>query len=277
MWVLRFFIVWMVCIGFLHPLSGVAAEESKREMTLGIMPYIPATKLIAQHAALADYLTQNLGNDVVLLDGEDYNNFHTLVQQATCDILVIPIHWVKLAENVAGYQRIAKTKQSVFATLVVRKDSNIHSSEQLRDLHLALPPSHDIVHYLALQTLRDYGLEQGRNLHVEITDSYNKALNQVLKGTVQAAAIAEQNIEKYLDNSQQKLRIIAASMPMPSFVVMVHPRLGQEMLSKIRRLLLNLQQTETGKQYFRHSGWQGFLPFDNETLFVLDADLLKSF
>lgn len=254
-----------------------ASEENSRELTVGIAPYLPAAKLIAQHAPLADYLSKGLAESVVLLDSENYKSFQEYSQKGLYDILITPIHWGRAAESSNLYQRAVKTRQSVFASLVVRKDSTIYNASQLQELHLALPPNHDVVHYLALQTLRDYRVEQGRNLRVEIIEPYSKALNQVLQGNVEAAAIAEQNIEKYLDNPQGKFRIIAASMPMPSFVVMLNSRLGYEKINKIRKLLLSFSQTEVGKTYFKHSGWQAFLPLDNDTFTALDADLLKNF
>lgn len=274
-------IVMLICCSFAYLLPAQAqmslTEDDDRELKLGIVPYINSSKLIAQHAPLADYLAEGLKENVVLLDSENYKLFQESIQQGLYDILITPIHWGRLAETGGVYQRVAKTKQSIFATLVVRKESSIYNGEQLRDLYLALPPTHDIVHYLALQTLRDYHLEQGHNLHVEIVDSYSKALEQVLQGKVEAAAIAEQNIEKYLDNPQGKFRIIAASMPMPYFVVMAHSRLGYENINNIRKLLLNFQQTEVGKAYFRHTGLQGFLPLDDDTFSALDMDLLKNF
>jgi len=275
-YIIRLILFNILCSLSAYSYAG-ANEESSHELTVGIAPYLPAPKLIAQHAPLADYLSEGLDESVVLLDSEDYKSFQEYTQKGLYDILITPIHWGRAAESSGLYQHSVKTRQSVFASLVVRKDSAIHNGAQLQELHLALPPNHDVVHYLALQTLRDYRVEQGRNLRVEIVEPYSKALDQVLQGNIEAAAIAEQNIEKYLDNPQGKFRIIAASMPMPSFVVMLNTRLGYEKMNKIRKLLLSFSQTDEGKAYFKHSGWQAFLPLDNDTFTALDADLLKNF
>lgn len=273
---------YLIRVIFFHLLCGLSAyahasAENSHELNLGIAPYLSAPKLIAQHAPLADYLSEGLDESVVLLDSENYKSFQEYTQKGLYDILITPIHWGRAAENSGLYQRSVKTRQSVFASLVVRKDSTIYNASQLQELHLALPPNNDVVHYLALQTLRDYRVEQGRNLRVEIVEPYSKALDQVLQGNIEAAAIAEQNIEKYLDNPQGKFRIIAASMPMPSFVVMLNTRLGYEKISKIRKLLLSFSQSDAGKAYFKHTGWQAFLPLDSDTFTALDADLLRNF
>lgn len=273
---------YLIRVIFFNVLCGLSAclyasAENPPELNIGIAPYLSAPKLIAQHAPLADYLSEGLEESVVLLDSENYKTFQEYTQKGLYDILITPIHWARLAENSGLYQRAVKTRQSVFASLVVRKDSSIYNASQLQELHLALPPNHDVVHYLALQTLRDYRVEQGRNLRVEIVEPYSKALDQVVQGHIEAAAIAEQNIEKYLDNPQGKFRIIAASMPMPSFVIMLNSRLGYEKINKIKRLLLSFSQRDDGKTYFKHSGWQAFLPLDSDTFTALDADLLKNF
>jgi len=150
-------------------------------------------------------------------------------------------------------------KPSYRSLVVVRADSPITSAKELRGKVIAFEDSHSTSGYFlpaaSLQrlglTLRELpdpraSVNKGEIGYV-FSEGYTNSLTWLLHGRTDAAGVGEHDYERFLVRETERMRIVIETPPIPRNLVSVRGDLAPALVARIRKLLLELDQTHEGK------------------------------
>lgn len=255
----------LLCLLTLPPTSFAAS------LSLGIFPYISASKLLRIHKPVADYLAQQLDQPVNIVSAPGFPQFIQRTRNKKFDIIITAPHMGALAILQSRYQPLAVSTNRSHAVFLVKKSSAIQSLAQLKHAAITLPPQKAIISKLALQTLRQAGLNP-QQLDIQYTRSHNNALESVLNDATDVAAIGLPTWNRASTSDKNSLRIIAESSDIPGFMVLANPDMDDRQAQKIAQALQTFHLTQSGKQYFYQSKLQRFRAINTQ-----DIEQLKPF
>jgi ABC-type phosphate/phosphonate transport system substrate-binding protein len=116
--------------------------------------------------------------------------------------------------------------------------------------------------------LRDeYGLIDGKDIHIITTPTHNNAMYSVIKGEGDAAVTG---INLYLGLIKREgpvVRKIGETPKVPGFMLMARPELSSALVKALNRAAKAFSSTAAGKKYI----FNGYKDIDNSTMKALDA------
>src|SRR5262249_20818422 len=135
------------------------AGAVEKPYDLGILPYLPMTRIHELYGPIAADLSAKLGRQVRLSSKADYPGFRDELRQQTYDIgFVQPFDYVD-AHDKYGYWRLARRAERLDAVIVVRQESPLRAIKELQGRTIANPPMDAAVSHLTSMALRDAGID----------------------------------------------------------------------------------------------------------------------
>ncbi|SNZ06828.1 phosphonate transport system substrate-binding protein [Persephonella hydrogeniphila] len=197
--------------------------------------------------ALSSYLSEKLGREIQLKIFGKYKDLLQFYEENTVDISIsCPVVYYKIQEkhNVIP-AAVIKIKGHVMeaGVIVVRKDSNIHSVQDIKGKKLTLGSS--ICASNCIMPL--YILSKNGIKYTDIPDMWSSgsdkaAILSVISGLADAAGVKEESAEKFLNKG---IKIIAKSPYVPRYVVAIHGDLPKNLQKKIMEILYSLRDKKT--------------------------------
>lgn len=250
--------------------SSLSHSAEKKEISLGLFPYVTSTQLIQFHSPLISYLTQTLGLEVNIVTAPDFTSFMERTQQGEYDIILTAPHLGRLAEKRDGYKRVAMTGHRVEGLFLAKKESEINSLDDLKNKKIMIAQRISVVYQMALQTLAQKGLTDGKNVTIIETKTHNNALYAPLRDEADASVTGVLLWHTLGQEYKDKLKVIGSTNSVPGFVLLSHPRVPARTQKKLQQALFNFEKTAEGKLYFKSNGLKEFLPIDEKTMRELD-------
>lgn len=250
--------------------SSLSHSAEKKEISLGLFPYVTSTQLIQFHSPLISYLTQTLGLEVNIVTAPDFTSFMERTQQSQYDIIFTAPHLGRLAEKRDGYKRVAMTGHRVEGLFLAKKESEINSLDDLKNKKIMIAQRISVVYQMALQTLAEKGLTDGKNVTIIETKTHNNALYAPLRDEADASVTGVLLWHTLGQEYKDKLKVIGSTNSVPGFVLLSHPRVPARTQKKLQQALFDFGKTAEGKAYFASNGLKGFLPIDEKTMRELD-------
>jgi len=262
----------MRCISFafLLGLGSSTMASEKTPLTLGVFPYVTPVQLAAFQTPLKDYLAESLQRPVTLVTAPDLNSFADRTRDGQYDIILTAPHLGRLAEIRDGYKRVAKTSHAVQGFFLARKDSDIHTIEDLKGKTVMIAQKVSIVYQMAEHTLRTKGLVPGKSVMIVETRTHNNAMLAPLRGEADAAVTGKLLWYVLDDERKDQMRVIGTSAEAPGFLLMAHPRLAAEDIEKIKQRLLDFHLKPGSETYFTTNGYEKFEAIDDRVMKGLD-------
>jgi len=250
--------------------SSLSHSAEKKEISLGLFPYVTSTQLIQFHSPLIRYLTQTLGLEVNIVTAPDFTSFMERTQQGEYDIILTAPHLGRLAEKRDGYKRVAMTGHRVEGLFLAKKESEINSLDDLKNKKIMIAQRISVVYQMALKTLAEKGLTDGKNVTIIETKTHNNALYAPLRDEADASVTGVLLWHTLGQEYKDKLKVIGSTNSVPGFVLLSHPRVPARTQKKLQQALFDFEKTAEGKLYFESNGLKEFLPIDEKTMRELD-------
>lgn len=245
------------------------AAPERVALDMGVFPYFSTRALLDLYQPMRLHLARELNRPVNLFTALSFKVYADQTRIGAYDIVVTPPHLARLAQRETGYVPIVMFTRELRGVMVVARDSPIQNLQQLRGRIIATPNRLALVTIMGQQLLQESGLGANDVSLLEVA-SHNTAVLAVQRGEVDAAMTEAVALAQMPDALRNSVRIIARMPPAPHVMFLVHPRLGMEMMARIKRALLDFAATREGRGFFRDSGFEGVRSTDESDLKSVD-------
>jgi len=229
-------------------------------ITFGILPFVSTEQLVTRFSPLANYLSSELHTTVRIETAPNFLEFsRRTLEDKRYDILFTAPHFYPAAHNKAGYRLIAGVDSpGMWAVIVAPKQSKIFKLEDLRGKRLATVHPAGLATLLVRKHLSDAGIDPDKDLTMVTTPSHDASLLSSYHGVTDASALMQPPYNAASPRVKESMRIIARTQSTPHIPISVSPRINEDCANEIGSLLLQMKNTEKGKQALRHNSFSGF-------------------
>lgn len=226
-------------------------DESQRPIRIAIATVISPNETIEYYRDIARYISKQIDRPTVLIQRKTYEELNMVMSNGDADIAFMSTGAYSAYRGLNEIELLAMVEyeNSMFydAQIIVHKDSDIHSIEDLKGRSFAFTdPLSYSGHMSVLQLLK------GKNTRPEkyfsryiYTYSHDKSIWAVANKAVEAASI-DSMIYKYgVANSQElidKIRVITTIGPNPTGPVAIRGKISSEQKEQLRQVFLNMHK-----------------------------------
>lgn len=226
------FLLWM--LGRLLP-----AWAQPAAYTVAIVPQFSQLQTHNAWSPLLEYLEAQTGHPFELLLYEDFPAFEQSFINGIPDFVYLNPYHAVMAKRSQGYVPLVRDgAHNLTGIIVSRKDSAYTNIQDLQGHKIAFPSQNAFGASLLPRTL----LREKEKIAFEpvYAGSHNNALRHVLLGKAAAAGVVYRTLNTQRSEVLDGLRVIYETPPSPSHPLVGHPRLGQDMLQRVRDLILEM-------------------------------------
>ena len=273
---LRSVCLWLWCLLAITMCSSAIAHElqhsdvsEKKELVLGVFPYLAPRQIEIIYAPMTAALTEALGRHVHLTSGLSYDKFMNSVTEEMYDLVFVqPFDYVTIADA-HGYVPLVTRDEPLPAIIVVREDSPLNSVAELRDKIIALPPESAAVSRLVGDHLSKSGYDRNWEDRLQYQKSHFACMHQVMVGSADACGTAWPALRFFQQKTDAKLRVISTTMAIPNSLFAAHPRVSPEDRRKIVDTILSWPQTEAGRKLLERAKVKAFVTIEDSAYDVV--------
>lgn len=259
---------WLPAVGVLAVTGN--AHASGTELVFGVFPYLSSRQMAEQFMPLKDYLAKALGRPVELRSATDYKEFIEGTGRGDYDFMFDAPQLARYAQKRDGYQPLAQTGYRLQIIAVTRKDSLVKSLDDLRGQSISIGARMSMTHQIMRDELRKAGLELDRDVKYLDTAYFSNVLQAVIRGDAVAGATGTSLWNGAPAEERTQLREFFRSKEVPGFILVGHPRLGNEMLGKLQKAFYAFKDFPEGKLFFERTKLIDFRSVDEATMKSLD-------
>jgi phosphonate transport system substrate-binding protein len=243
-------------------LAGMAASplvlaqaSAGTPFTIGVLPNVSARVLFASYQPMREYFERELGQRVEVATAPDFRAFSERLLKGEFQMVVTAPNLGRVAQLDAGWDLLAVYEPRIPALAVAAAENADQSPAQVRGRALALANPQSLVALVALDWLRNQGLQAGTDFKVVVTAN-DDSLGAVLRsGEAPIAIMSRGELRAKPPEMQARLRVMHEIAQVPGFFVMANPRLDPAARRRLRSLVLGFPATEEGKRFFGLSGF----------------------
>jgi phosphonate transport system substrate-binding protein len=237
-----------------------------KSLKIGVTPYTNALKIIKVYEPLTNFLSKDLHTNVEVYTSSNYKEFYKDVEKGNFDIVITSPHFGALhIQN--GFKPIYRYNTSLDLLFIVLNTSPYKKISDLKNTTIATPNPLAALNIGSIKTLLDNGLENGKNFTLENLGSHTSAIKSVLLGTTDAAITTHTPIKQYKDkNLLEKVRVLKSEFKMPHLFTLGSPKLSAEELTKIRNSLNKFKTSNLGINFFKKTGYKGYVEISKDDL-----------
>jgi phosphonate transport system substrate-binding protein len=216
----------------------IFASDQAGTITFGLYPYQSARSLYSLYLPIAKRIEEKTGRKVELLSAPDQQAFTEKAHLEVYDLaLVSPFCLFKIQS--AGYSVVARGEPSFHGAAIVRADSDITSSGQLRGRKVAAIGRYSYGGYLFLRDeLAGQGISPERDVEFAFLDKTDSVILGVMNRHYDCGVIRADTLNRPdLAALRDKVRIIAKSPAIPQFPFVVRKSMDPETVRLIREVL----------------------------------------
>ncbi len=256
----------VLCVALLCGSSGgVRAADATTQVDepfiFGFLPAYTPEKLVITFEPLVEYVSAKLRVPVKLETAPDFPEFVRRTHDSRrYDFLFTAPHLYYLAKERAGYRAVAQVKGGELrATIVALLDSDLTSPQQLLGKRLASSEPLAVITVLARAKLAELGLDPDKDLEIVTTPSHDASLQALLRKRTHAAVLPSPFFNQRLHPElKSKLRVIAETDTVPQMPISAASWVPDELVARLRDILLEMAGTPDGAMVLKRLGWAGF-------------------
>jgi phosphate/phosphite/phosphonate ABC transporter binding protein len=259
-WIMRRrHVVWLVLSMVVVALAG--GPVAARDLKFGFTPVLGQTDERTEFEPLTAYLSDVIGQKVVLYVAKNYGDLRTQMEAGEVDIgSFSPFAYVDAVRG-GKIRIIAQSVIDGSATyrgiIVARKDGGLKSLADLRGKRFAFVDPKSASGYVYPRAML---VEKGINpdsffQETIFAGDHMKVIAAVLGGRVDAGATYDNalGIAKARGMPSDNLVVIASTDPIPHDAIAVRIGLDEALAKKIQSALVNLDKTEAGRRVIANS------------------------
>jgi len=252
-------VVWLVLSMVVVALAG--GPVAARDLKFGFTPVLGQTDERTEFEPLTAYLSDVIGQKVVLYVAKNYGDLRTQMEAGEVDIgSFSPFAYVDAVRG-GKIRIIAQSVIDGSATyrgiIVARKDGGLKSLADLRGKRFAFVDPKSASGYVYPRAML---VEKGINpdsffQETIFAGDHMKVIAAVLGGRVDAGATYDNalGIAKARGMPSDNLVVIASTDPIPHDAIAVRIGLDEALAKKIQSALVNLDKTEAGRRVIANS------------------------
>ena len=242
--------------------AGLATRPAAgRDLKFGFTPVLGEAEMRAEFDPLATYLSDSIGQKVVLYVAKNYGELRTQMEAGAVDIgSFSPFAYVDAARG-GKIRIIAQSIIDGAATyrgiIVARKDSGLKTMADLQGKRFAFVDPKSASGYVYPRAML---MEKGINPESYFKETifagdHNKVIAAVLGGRVDAGATYDNApvIAKAAGVPTENLVILASTDPIPHDAIAVRIGLDEALAKKIQTALVDLDKSEAGRRIIANS------------------------
>lgn len=232
-----------------------------QELKFGFTPVLSENEMRAEFEPLMVYLSEALGQRVVLYVARNYGDLRTQMENGAVDIgSFSPFAYVDAARG-GKIRIIAQSLLDGSATyrgiIVARKESGLKTVSDLRGKRFAFVDPKSASGYVYPRAML---MEKGINPTNYFSESFfagghDKVIDAILNGRADAGAIYEGalGVAKASGTPVDNLVIIASTDPIPHDAIAVRIGLDKTLTKRIQTALVNLDESAAGRRVIANS------------------------
>jgi phosphate/phosphite/phosphonate ABC transporter binding protein len=237
-----------------HPVDG-------RELKFGFTPFLSQGDMRIEFEPLMNYLSDSIGQKVVLYVARDYADLRTQMEAGAVDIgSFSPFAYVDAVRG-GKIRIIAQSLMDGSATyrgvIVARKDSGLKSLADLRGKRFAFvdPESASGYVYPRAMLIEKGVVPETAFKKIVFAGNPDKVIAAVLEGGADAGAVYENapTVAKSKGMPTENLVTLATTDPIPHDAVAVRTGLDEALAKKIQAALVDLDKSEAGRRVIADS------------------------
>lgn len=235
------------------PLIAGAADsagESKRPLIMVVQPINSEATTEANYKPLAEYLSEQTGRKIELQTVNNYHVFWGITRRKDqFDIALDAAHMTSYRIAAHGHRVVAKVPSQVSYSLVTSEDSMILDIDELFAKRVATLPSPGLG---AIRLLEMYPnmMHQPVLVRAENTED---AIEKLRANEVAAAIIPTPLVSQY-----DGISVVEVTDAVPSPAISVSSRVSDQTASALRKVLVDMQNSEKGKAVLKTARLPGF-------------------
>ncbi|MBI3446808.1 MAG: phosphate/phosphite/phosphonate ABC transporter substrate-binding protein [Magnetospirillum sp.] len=241
--------------------AGIARAEAP-PLRIGLLPTIATLSLLRLYDPLRLHLQNSLGRKVELYTASSFHTYFADVEAEEFDMIIAAPHFGVLAFD-RGYVPLFRYKLELRPLVIVPKGSDIRQAQQLRGKRVLTADRLTALSVVAESWLRsDYSMEAGRDYALIEASNHSTAIRAVAIGDADAAISGRSPLTQVPPEIRSRVETIECRLSVPHQFTMAHTRLGRDTIDKIRTSLSRFGETDLGKDFFKASGFLGFVPLE---------------
>ena len=251
--------VWLILCLLAAGLATCPATA--RELKFGFTPFLSEADMRVEFEPLMAYMSDSIGQKVVLYIAKDYGGLRTQMEAGAVDIgSFSPFAYVDAVKG-GKIQIIAQSiidgSGTYRGVIMARKDSGLKALADLRGKRFAFvdPKSASGYVYPRAMLIEKGIAPKSYFKETVFAGGHDKVIAAVLDGRADAGAIYEGAlaIAKAEGAPTDHLVTLASTDPIPHDAITVRTGLDKALAKKIQTSLVNLDKTEAGRQVIANS------------------------
>lgn len=253
------FLLILSCI-MIVPLTGIGFVDAQ-ELKFGFTPVLTESEMRAEFDPLMTYLSEAIGQKIVLYIAKSYGDLRTQMEAGAVDIgSFSPFAYV---DAVRG-DKIRIIAQSILdhsatyrGLIVARKDSGLTSVDGLKGKRFAFVDPKSASGYVYPRAML---IEKGVNPEQYFAETifaggHDKVIQAVLERRVDAGAIYDGALRVAKANGlpADDLLTLASTDPIPHDAIAVRLGLDEALVKRLQAALVDLDKTEAGRRVIANS------------------------
>jgi phosphonate transport system substrate-binding protein len=254
------------------PPQAVGAEDTELQspLIIGVFPRRNATLTSDLFTPLAEYLSRKLGREVQLQTAKDFSAFWEGVEAERYD--VVHYNQYHYVESAGRYQVIAHNEEfgsgTISGAIYVRRDSGIHSLEQLRGRTILFGGGPDAMmsHIVPRYMLKQAGLEETDFIGSFASSPPNAVLGVFYSQSDAGGAgdvVIDLPVVKKMVRTEE-IAIISRSEPIAHLPWAVKRDMPEQLKERIQQLLTTLKDSEEGRGILKAARLTGLEPSEDQ-------------
>ncbi len=215
------------------------------EITIGIVPQQSPLKLSKKWLKVTNYLYEETGIKVIFKTEKSIPKFEKELYAGNYDISYMnPYHFI-IANKKQGYQAFTRANKNIVGIVLSKETKVDFTTANLKGKTFLFPAPNafaaTLLPKLEFKSKFNFDIDkEARVLYVNSHDSVYKGISRDI-GYLGGGIIRTYN--NFIDkNDKDKLHIVYKTSPYPSHPIASHPRVSQDVVTKIQNAFINMPE-----------------------------------
>ncbi|MDH5183480.1 MAG: phosphate/phosphite/phosphonate ABC transporter substrate-binding protein [Gammaproteobacteria bacterium] len=227
--------------------ASTATLHAAKTYVFSVVPQYPVNVLYKDWSPLLEELGKQTGFKFKLQLADSIPEFERDLLLGNYDFAYAnPFHTV-MAHKSQSYRPIIRDNSSrLKGILVVRKDSKIHTVQQLQDSSIAFPSPNAFASSLFMKT--QLINKEKISFQTRYAESHTNTIRYVLLGKSIAGSVVSRTLEKQRPEAKNNLRTIYQTPEILPHPILAYPSVDTEAAQRFQQGILELSKTAKGQQ-----------------------------
>jgi phosphonate transport system substrate-binding protein len=254
------------------PAAPAVREAPAESLVIGVLPFIGTSALQSQYEFLKAYLGRVAGEkDVRIVVPANFKAFFASTMKGDFDIAVSAPHFARVAQIDKAMTPLLIYEPRIKALFVAPADAAVVGAADVRGKAVAFANPQSLVAMYGQQWLRQQSLELGKDYEAKGARTDMGVGRMLLAGDAVAAIMSNGELRSLPPEESERLKIVETFTTIPNFIVLAHPRLERDRVSRLKvSLKAFLADKDEGAAFAKATNLTGIVDVDESMLRELD-------